>query len=340
MNTNFTPAWFLRNPHAQTMWGRLTRPRRLVPLRREVLLTPDDDDLVVDHLDAPASPLRFILLHGLEGSSNSVYMQGLLSVVARHGFAATAINFRSCARDPHDVSRMLPNRRPRFYHSGETSDLDFVLRTMAAREPGVRLVAAGASLGGNQLLKWLGEHPGQTLLTAAAAVSVPFDLGLGGAHLEHGLGPLYVERFLKTLRPKVKAVWEAFPEVRGKLDLAKVQRAKSFREFDDAATAPLHGMRDADDYYDTCSSIHFLHRIDTPVLTLTALDDPFVPPPVPDRARAAASPSIEFRLTDSGGHVGFIEGSLPWRCSYWAEELLIAWLADVATASRRESLAS
>src|SRR5712672_1179343 len=154
---NFTPAWFLRGPHAQTIWGRLARPRRLVKLRRETLITPDGDELVLDHLDAPPHDerVRFVLLHGLEGSSNSVYMQGLLSVVARHGFAATAINFRSCARDPRDVSQMVPNRRPRFYHSGETMDLDFVVRTLAAREPGVRLVAAGASLGGNQLMKWL-----------------------------------------------------------------------------------------------------------------------------------------------------------------------------------------
>src|ERR1700682_5128322 len=190
MNDAFHPSWFLRSPHLQTMWGRLTRSRRLVPLRREVLTTPDDDDLILDHLDTPVRDrsLRFILVHGLEGSSNSVYIQGLLSVIARHGLRATAITFRSCARDPHDVSRMLPNRRPRFYHSGETGDFDFVVRTLAAREPDVALVGVGASLGGNQLLKWLGEHPGQTLIRAAAAMSVPLDLAAGAAPLEHGLG--------------------------------------------------------------------------------------------------------------------------------------------------------
>ena len=342
---DFTPAWFLRGGHAQTIWGRLARKSQLVPTRREVLVTPDDDDLVLDHLDVPAaqaicepSPIRFILLHGLEGSSNSVYIQGLLSVIARHGFAATAINFRSCARDQGNVSRMLLNRRPRFYHSGETTDLDFVVRTLAAREPGVQLVAAGASLGGNQLLKWLGEHPGQRLIKAAAAISVPFDLAAGGAGLERGIGPMYVGGFLKTLRPKVRAVWESFPEVRDKLDLEKAIRARSFREFDDAATAPLHGMRDADDYYDTCSSIHFLHRVDTPTLVLTSRDDPFVPAPVPDRARAAASPSIDFRITERGGHVGFVGGALPWRCQYWAEELIVNWLTEAA--NERQSLAS
>jgi predicted alpha/beta-fold hydrolase len=335
---DFVPAWFLRSPHLQTLWGRLARPRGAMALRREVLITPDDDELVLDHLDAPASPLHFILLHGLEGSSNSVYIQGLLSVIARHGFAATAMNFRSCARDPRHLSRMLPNRQPRFYHSGETTDFDFVLRTLAAREPEVTFVAAGASLGGNQLLKWLGEHPGQNLLYAAAAMSVPFDLAAGGAYLETGIGPIYVERFLKTLRPKVRAVWKQFPEVRQKIDFEKTMRARTFREFDDAATAPLHGMRDADDYYTSCSSIYFLDRIDTPALVLTALDDPFVPPPVPQRARQAASAAIDFRVTAHGGHVGFVSGSAPWNCRYWAEELIVNWLAKAA--NERQSLAS
>src|SRR5439155_26937991 len=101
----FMPAWWIRGPHAQTVWGRLARRRRAVPVRREILRTPDDDDLVVDHLDG--QELRFVLLHGLEGSSNSVYIQGLLRIIARHGFAATAMNFRSCARDPQRLSRML-----------------------------------------------------------------------------------------------------------------------------------------------------------------------------------------------------------------------------------------
>lgn len=340
MPNPFQPAWFLRSAHLQTVWGRMVRSRRAVPLRREVLTTPDDDDLVVDHLDTPVRDrsLRYILVHGLEGSSNSVYMQGMLGVIARRGFAATAINFRSCARDPQNLQRMLPNRRPRFYHSGETGDFDFVARTLVAREPDVTFVAAGASLGGNQLLKWLGEHPGQTLIHAAAAMSVPLDLAAGAAHLEQGWGPVYVERFLKTLRPKVASVWQRFPEVRGMLDMDRTVRARTFREFDDAATAPLHGMRDADDYYATCSSLHFLGRIDTPALVLTAKDDPFVPPPVPELARAAASSFVDFRVTERGGHVGFVAGATPWDCHYWAEDLLVDWLANAA--DKRQSLAS
>src|SRR4029079_17249820 len=131
-------------------------------------------ELVLDHL--PGNAPHFVLMHGLEGSSYSVYIQGLLAILARRGLSGTAINFRSCARDPENIFRMLPNRRPRFYHSGETSDFDFVIRMLHTRMQ-TRLLAFGASLGGNALLKWLGEHPDQQLVSAAATISVPYDLG-------------------------------------------------------------------------------------------------------------------------------------------------------------------
>jgi len=317
--TDFTPAWFLRGPHLQTIWGRIVRPRRLAKLRREVVETPDGDELVLDHLDGDAS-LRFLLLHGLEGSSNSVYMQGLLAAIARHGFAATAINFRSCALDAR--GRSLPNRRPRFYHSGETGDFDFVARLLATREPAARRVATGASLGGNVLLKWLGENPDQQLIAAAAAFSVPFDLGAGARHITG----IYVARFLRSLKRKVAELLTRFPEMRDRVDLAKTLRARTFVEFDDAATAPIHGFASADDYYARSSSLQFLSRITTPTLILNAEDDPFLPREALERARAAASPAIEFRTTPCGGHTGFISGTLPWRCEYWAEERIVEWV--------------
>jgi len=333
LTDTFTPAWFLRGPHLQTIWGRLARPRRLVKLRREIITTPDGDELVLDHLDAPVrnDRFRFVLMHGLEGSTNSVYMQGLLAVVARHGFAATAINFRSCARDEKRVGRSLPNRRPRFYHSGETGDFDFVVRTLRAREPDVKLLAAGASLGGNVLLKWLGEHPGQTDVAAAATFSVPYDLGAGSRHLELGFLPrFYVKRFLATLKQKTKRLLAEFPEMRDRVDLDAVMRAQTFRDIDNAATAPIHGFHDADDYYARSSSIHFLGAITTPTLCLSAVDDPFLPAEALARARACASKAIDFRITENGGHTGYIAGSSPWRCHYWAEELIIGWLAGHA----------
>ncbi|HEX7150663.1 MAG TPA: alpha/beta fold hydrolase [Thermoanaerobaculia bacterium] len=329
MSLDFSPAWFLRGPHAQTVWGRITRSRRLVRFRREVLGTPDGDELILDHLDHGLTPeqsgVHFVLMHGLEGSSQSVYMQGILSVIARHGHTATAINFRSCAREPNSLVRMIPNKRPRFYHSGETGDFDFVLNTLAARLPRIPIIAFGASLGGNVLLKWLGEHPNQTLVHAAATLSVPYDLGAGATYLEQtAAGRFYVSRFLGTLKKKVERLVQLFPDA--SVDLEATRRSKTFRQFDDAATAPLHGFADAEDYYTRCSSLHFVHAITTPVLALSAEDDPFVPPSVLPRVKAAASSAVDFRTTPTGGHVGFIAGSTPWACRYWAEELVVEWL--------------
>ena len=356
MSSDFFPAPFLSNPHLQTIWGRVTRSRQLVPLRREWLETPDGDELVLDHIDESAvrsrqsagernddalspstadrrpptadSNLHFVLMHGLEGSSNSVYMQGVLSVIAREGHSATAMNFRSCARDPQNLDRMLPNRRPRFYHSGETGDFDFVVRTLAARHPHRRFLAFGASLGGNVLLKWLGEHTGQTTITAAATLSVPYDLGAGAAHLETTApGRFYVARFLQTLRKKATR-----PDIAELIDTAPVLRARTFKEFDDCATGPLHGFIDAVDYYTRSSSIHFLDKITTPALALNAEDDPFLPPHVLPRAKAAASPAVDFRTTPTGGHVGFVSGDAPWRPEYWAEGYVVRWLIAKADA--------
>lgn len=316
----FTPPWWLRNAHAQTVFGRIVRPRRLVELERETIETPDGDELVLDHLGGDPKT-HVILMHGLEGSSNSVYMQGLLSAIARRGVSATAINFRSCARDPKSLSRMLPNRRPRFYHSGETGDFDFVVDTLSKRSPTTTVLAIGASLGGNALLKWLGEHPGQTTIAAAATISVPYDLGAGATYLEQSwAGRLYVNRFLVTLKEKVKAVAQKFPGTN--VDLDRVMRSRTFREIDDSATAPLHGFRDADDYYTRSSSIHFLPKITTPTLCISAEDDPFLPREALDRARAAASTSVHFVTTPHGGHVGFVGESM----TYWAEELAVDWL--------------
>ena len=324
--SQFSPAWFARGPHLQTIWGRLFRSRRLVPLRHEVIETPDGDELVLDHLDAEGSRTHFVLMHGLEGSAHSVYIQGILDVIRRRGCSATAMNFRSCARDLTTLFGTLPNRTARFYHSGEITDFDLVVRTLAARMPGTTLVAFGASLGGNALLKWLAANRGQTLIRAAATISVPYDLAAAGAHLENPIGRWYVGRFVSTLHKKVQRVIREFPETREVLDLERIRRARTFREFDDAATAPLHGFRDADDYYLRASSIHDIGRITTPTLCVSAEDDPFVPSSVLQRVKEIAPAAVEVLTTRCGGHTGFVSGSVPWRCVYWAEQYVVEWL--------------
>lgn len=331
--SEFRPAGWLPGPHAQTVWGRLTRSRRLVPMRREALTTSDGDELLVDHVDGPAGSPRVIVLHGLEGSSNSVYAQGLLFEVRRRDWRGAAMNFRSCARDPSDLTRMLPNRRPRMYHSGETGDLDFLIRTLAAREPTelAPLFAIGVSLGGNVLLKWLGERGREAKLDAAVAISTPYDLAASARHLDTTVGRAYTQRFLSTLKEKARDVARRFPEAAARIDLPRTLASRTFREFDDAANAPLHGFADADDYYRKSSSLGYLGRIARPTLCLSSEDDPFLPREALARARAAAfssaSGSLEFRVTSRGGHIGFVAGSMPWRPSYWAEAFAVEWLA-------------
>ena len=333
-NSGFPAPWWLPGPHLQTVWGRITRRAAALAMRREILETPDGDELVLDHVDGPdasllnnGAPVRVVLLHGLEGSSFSPYVQGFLSLIAARGWNATVLNFRSCARDLSDRARMLPNRRPRLYHSGETTDFDFVSGVLAAREPQTRLAAIGVSLGGNALLKWLGEHSGQTRLAAAASVSVPYDLAAGSRHLERGLGPFYVENFLTTLRRKALDTARRFPEAAERIEQRRVQCSRTFWDFDDAATAPLHGFAGAADYYARSSSLGFVGRITTPTLCLSAEDDPFLPAAVLARMREAASPAVEPVFTGSGGHMGFVAGPAPWRFRYWAEEYVVEWLS-------------
>jgi predicted alpha/beta-fold hydrolase len=323
----FSPAWWLRGAHLQTVWGRLVRSRRQVPLRREALVAPDGDTLFLDHADAavPAGATPLLILHGLEGSSHSVYAQGLLALAVKAGLRASVLNFRFCARDLADLSRTLPNERPRLYHSGETTDLDFVLRTLAARHSGP-VLAAGVSLGGNILLKWLGENPGERLVAAAAALSVPYDLAAGDRHMASFPSALYVRSFVKTLTPKAESLARRFPEAAARLDIPRAAGAWTFREFDDAANAPLHGFAGAADYYARCSSLAVLSRIAVPTLCISSLDDPFVPPESVAAAQRAASPAVRFLVTEHGGHAGWVaaEGFRP---VYWAEEEAVAFLA-------------
>ncbi len=330
----FEPAPALGHRHVQTFWGRLTRPRLLVPLRREVLPTPDGDELVLDHLDGPAGAPRVVLLHGLEGSAHSCYVQGLFAQLASRGLRAVALNFRSCARDLPNLGRNLPNRTARLYHSGETTDFDHLVKFLVAAEPGVAHAAIGVSLGGNVLLKWLGENPGQPHVAAAATISVPYDLEAGARKLEAGLGPVYTATFLRGLRKKTRQLLHRHPEAASRFDVARMRSARTFFEFDDAVTAPLHGFRGAKHYYDTSSSLHWVARITTPTLCLSAEDDPFLPATVLDRLAANASGAVRLVATRHGGHTGFIGGTSPLRVRYWAEERAAEFVAGRLARSR------
>jgi predicted alpha/beta-fold hydrolase len=267
------------------------------------------------------------LLHGLEGSSEALYIRGLALELAGRGCDVTAINFRSCAHDPAMPGRRIPNLRPRFYHSGETSDLDHVIGILRDRSPKTPLAAAGVSLGGNVLLRWLGEDPARRRLAAAATISVPYDLHAGMLNLSNGIARLYVVEFMRSLRPKVHRMVEDFPEIRDRVDLARASAALTFHDFDDAFTAPVHGFASAEDYYVRSSSISVLGRLTLPVLLINAHDDPFQPSPELERMKATVGPSVRVLDPAHGGHAGFLAGSSPWTLCSWAESTVATFLA-------------
>lgn len=322
----FRPTPWLPGGHLQTLWSRVLRRGPRVRLRRETWETPDGDVLELDWLDGPADAPLLLGLHGLEGCSMSLYMQGLMHRAGERGWRGLAVNFRSCASPPgRPHGEWVMNRGSRIYHSGETEDLDWIVGTLVDREPELDLRLVGVSLGGNVMLKWLGERGAsiRSHVRAAAAISAPFDLAACARHLESGLGPLYMRAFLKSLRAKALDWAERHP---GRIDPAAVRAARTFREIDDAATGPIHGFADADDYYRRASSLPWLARIRVPTLLVNARDDPFEPGEILDQARATAAESVACAFTDRGGHVGWVVGP-PWKARSWAEDLAIEWLA-------------
>ncbi|HVZ73899.1 MAG TPA: alpha/beta fold hydrolase [Polyangia bacterium] len=324
------PGWWIRGAHLQTLWARLSRSRHLIQFEREVLATPDGDEVMLDHTKgAPAGAPRVLLLHGTEGSAYSLHTQGLAVLVARAGWHATVLNFRSCARDPNNIYKRLRNKRPRLYHAGDTDDLALTVRTLTARAPETPLAAIGFSLGGGALLKWLAESDDAGAVRAAATISVPYDLAASADFLDRPtrLARFYVWNFMRRIRPKVLDVMDRFPDETRHLDRVRIEAARGIREFDDRATAPLHGFAGADDYYARASALPLLPRVRTPTLCVSATDDPFIPAESVRRAHAAVSPAITFAELPWGGHTGFVSGAWPWRATYPAEDAVVEWVA-------------
>lgn len=308
----FRPSPWLPGRHLQTLGGKLLRNDPSLPVRRIRLETPDGDflDLDVTPEPAPGAPVA-VILHGLEGSSERSYVRTTMKALLEAGIRGVGMNFRGCSGEP--------NRRPRFYHSGETGDLRVVLAHLAEEFPESPLGAVGWSLGGNVLLKFLGEEEdrARSRLKAAVTISVPFDLAAGARQIEKGIwGRMYTRYFLRMLREKIRLKRHLLED---RIDVEGVLKAPTIWHFDDLATAPLHGFQDAADYYARSSSDRFLGRVRVPTLLLQARNDPFLPENrLPERA-LEENPMLASGFTKRGGHVGFVQGS-PWAPSFWAEE--------------------
>ncbi|UXU87276.1 hydrolase [Burkholderia sp. S-53] len=303
------PRW-LPNSHAQTIVPALFARRPAVAYRRERWETPDHDFIDLDwvaHLDSAAPPPDaplFVLFHGLEGSSGSHYALAMMAAARAKGWHAVVPHFRSCSGEI--------NRQPRFYHLADSAEVDWILRRLAAQHRGP-LVAAGVSLGGNVLLRWLGEHRSDTsILRAAAAISTPIDVHAGGRALSQGFAMIYTRSFLKTLKRKALAKLDQYP---GLFDRDAMLEAVTMRDFDEVVTAPLHGFADADDYWTKATTRPLLPAIDVPTLILNARNDPFLPEsalPGP----ADVSPAVELDQPAAGGHAGFMTGPFPGRLDW------------------------
>lgn len=304
----FRPAWWLRNCHAQTIWPALFRRSPHVETGRERLRLPDNDFIDLDWTTGKDGPV-VIVMHGLEGSIHSQYAKGLLSALHRHGYRAVLMHFRGCSGEHNLMARS--------YHSGETTDLRFVIASIRDRFPDSGLALVGFSLGGNVVLKYLGESRSDSDIDTAVAVSVPFDLAEGARRLNRGFSKLYQWHLLNRLQNKVVDKFRYRDDA--PFDLHDVTCWNDFSSFDTHVTAALHGFRDSNDYYSQSSSRPFLRRIETPTLILHSLDDPFLSPEaIPDENEISNQVTLE--LSKKGGHVGFISGKIPWRPRYWVEE--------------------
>ena len=315
----FEPSRWLPGAHAHTIYASLFAAAPPVEYRRERWDTPDGDFADVDFIDGPVDAPSVHLFHGLEGSSRSHYARVLMHAVRARGWRGSVLNFRGCSGEA--------NRLPRAYHSGDSGEVDWVMRRMKERLGAAPLYAAGVSLGGNALLKWLGEAGDEAkhFVNAASAISAPMDLMSGGDALGKGFPLVYGRHFLVTLKRKSRAMIERHP---GLFDAAAVERSRTLRDFDNAFTAPVHGFRDTDDYWARGSAKPHLHRIRIPALLVNARNDPFVPASSLPAAHEVGS-HVQLWQPEHGGHVGFPAGdwrghvhTLPDRVMAWIEQAL------------------
>ncbi len=323
--SQFKPAWWLRNPHLQTLWPTLfRRSHRQLNFKPERLEMHDGDFIDLAWVGENQTAPIVLILHGLEGSVHSPYAGGMLHAIERMNWRGVLMHFRGCSGEH--------NRLARSYHSGETTDVAEVVQYIQRKNPHVPLFAVGYSLGGNVLLKWLGESGKDNPLTAAVAVSVPFQLDKAVVRIQQGFSRVYQRHLLRNLQQRVG---DKFAQTQCPISLPAMASLKSLYDFDDKVTAPLHGFQNADDYYIRSSSRQFLRHIQVPTLIVQAQDDPFMTHDIIPESHEL-SEKIILEITANGGHVGFISGKFPWRARYWLEERVPEFLLSVIPSVARD----
>ena len=314
-----SPKW-LPGGHLQTIYPALFAPRPKVAFRRERWHTPDHDFIDVDFLDGVAGKPFVVMFHGLEGSSGSHYAQALFAYLRELGWSGAVPHFRGCSGEL--------NQAPRFYHSGDAPEIGWICARLhqqfRATDSTSAFYACGVSLGGNALLRWLGEASEESrFVTAACAISAPLDLAAGGASLSSGFNLVYTRNFLQTLKPKCVRKLHQFPDL---FDRSKMLSAKNLYEFDNIVTAPLHGYKNTDDYWHRASAKHILNFIKVRTLILNAKNDPFLPPQFLPSSAASA---VTLEYPQHGGHVGFANGPIPGTLT-WLPQRIVHFLTQEA----------
>ncbi len=319
VSNHFTPAWWMPGRHLQTILPRFFRPGFKVAVEREIIATEDDDflDLAWAQPAQPDKPL-VIILHGLEGNIDSFYAKGMMKALQNAGLDAVLMHFRNCSG--------VPNRQARAYHSGETQDLGFFVRYLQNKFPNRPLAAVGFSLGGNVLAKYLGEQGEQSGLVAASVVSAPHDLSSSCQVIRKSLGKIYQHYLLGRMK---KSMTRKLPQLEGALDITAEQlnAIDDLWEFDNRITAPLHGFDGAEDYYTKSSAKPYLKHIATPTLLIHAEDDPMLAIQAVPRPEDV-SDAVELKVSNKGGHVGFISCSGWFKPEFWLEKTIPHYFSE------------
>lgn len=305
---SFTPKWWAWNTHIHTIVASLFSKVERCKVERMEISTPDDDFLEVDVATADTDKPVVALFHGLEGSTDRHYIGNLMNTLFNAGFSSAALNFRGCGR------RL--NKRRRFYHSGETESFEQFFDWIAENNPQKEIYAIGFSLGANDLIKYLGEHKDDSLVKRAVAVSPPYDLKKGSLKLHKGFNRIYELNFLKTMVEKLekkRKKYEDLPSFSG----------SSIYEYDDQITAPLHGFKNAEDYYKKASCKNYFSKVDVPLLLIHSKDDTLCPIEFAPLEKIDNNPNIHKIFTEQGGHVGFL--STP---DGWMYRTILKWLED------------
>ncbi|NNE26638.1 MAG: alpha/beta fold hydrolase [Saprospiraceae bacterium] len=311
---DYKPNFFFRNGHFNSIYPTIFRKQEDPAFDRVTLDTPDEDFIDIDIKRADGSSRVVILCHGLEGSSDSHYIKGTAARAVSKGWNVVAMNYRSCSGRMNNTLRM--------YHSGATDDLDLVVGYCKRNFKTIALI--GFSLGGNLVMKYTGER-GQSLdadIVSLVAISVPTDLSAGSKNIGRRSNFLYENKFLISLKAKLKEKHAQFPN---ELNINPLKRISKLYDFDDIYTARIHGFKDAEDYYTKCSCAQFIPDIKVPGLIINALDDPFLPEECYPKEWVRKNENIDLWLPKYGGHVGFV---MPGQEFYWSEIKAIDFISQ------------